>query len=192
MANLPIPDLQCAFELFNDNELPEGLRSSCLTLVAQQEVHSNISLASANPSPKKKNFLAQVAYIQCLHAASKTEKDRVMGHLTQAYYESKNNLESTPLVPTIPKEAIIGIAPSQPPTTLAVTGTMSFVATKRFKPIPRISSVWLNSLPVQHERFADAMTDLGPSISQVKSTMKTDFLLQNSNANSLIAPSVCA
>jgi hypothetical protein len=47
-----------------------------------------------------------------------------MGQLTQAYYEPKNNFESTPLVPTIPKEAIIGIAPSQPPTTLAVTGTM--------------------------------------------------------------------
>jgi hypothetical protein len=64
-----------------------------------------------------------------------------MGQLTQAYYESENNVGSTPLVPTIPKEAIIGIAPSQPPTTLAVTGTMSFVATKPFKPIPHISSV---------------------------------------------------
>jgi hypothetical protein len=89
MANLHISNLQCGFELFNDNDLPEELRSSCLALVAQQEVHSNILLASANPSPKKKNVLAQVAYIQCLHAASKTEKDRVMGQLTQAYYESK-------------------------------------------------------------------------------------------------------
>jgi hypothetical protein len=168
MANLLISNLQCGFELFNDNDLPEELWSSCLALVVQQEVHSNLPLASANQSPKKKNFLAQVAYIQCLHAASKTEKDRVMGHFSQAYYESKNNLESIPLVPTIPKEAIIDIAPSQPPTALAVTGTMSFVATKPFKPIPRISLVWLNSLPVQHERFADAMTDLGPSISQVK------------------------
>ncbi len=177
MANLPISNLQCGFELFNDNDLPEELRSSCLALVAQQEVRSNLSLASANPSPKKKNFLAQVAYIQGLHAASKPEKDRIMGQLTQTYYESKNNLESTPLVPTIPKEAIIGIAPSQPPTTLAVTGTMSFVATKPFKPIPRISSVWLNSLPVQHERFADAMTDVGPSISQVKKYHENGFFV---------------
>jgi hypothetical protein len=81
------------------------------------------------------------------------------------------------LVPTIPKEAIISIAPSQPPTTLAVTGTMSFVATKLFKPIPRISSVWLNSLPVQHESFAYAMTDLGPSISQVKKYHETGFFV---------------
>jgi hypothetical protein len=103
MANLPISNLRCGFELFNNNDLPEELQSSCLALVAQQEVHSNLLLASANPSPKKKKFLAQVAYIQCLHAASKTEKDRGMGQLTQAYYESKNNLESTPLVPTIPK-----------------------------------------------------------------------------------------
>jgi hypothetical protein len=100
-----------------------------------------------------------------------------MGQLSQAYYESKNNLESIPLVPTIPKEAIIGIAPSQPPTALAVMGTMSFVATKPFKPIPRISSVWLNSLPVQHERFADAMTDFGPSISQVTKYHENGFFV---------------
>jgi hypothetical protein len=49
------------------------------------------------------------------------------------------------------------------------------MATKPFKPIPRVSSVWLNSLPVQHERFADAMTDLGPSISQVKKYHVTGF-----------------
>jgi hypothetical protein len=100
-----------------------------------------------------------------------------MGQLTQTYYEWKSNLESTPLVPTIPKEAIIGIAPSQPPTALAVTGTMSFVATKPFKPIPRLSSVWLNSLPVQHERFADAMTDLRPSIFQVKKYHENGFFV---------------
>ena len=177
MADLPIPNLQCGFELFNDNDLPEELRSSCLAFVAQQEVCSNLSLASANPSPKKKIFLAQVAYIQGLHAASKPEKDRIMGQLTQTYYESKNNLESTPLVPTNPKDAIIGIAPSQPPMTLAVTGSMSFVATKPFQPIPRLPSVWLNSLPVQHERFADAMTDVGPSISQVKKYHENGFFV---------------
>jgi hypothetical protein len=61
--------------------------------------------------------------------------------------------------------------------TLAVTGTMSFVATKTFKPIPCISSVWLNSLPVQHERFANAMTDLGPSISQGKKYHENGFFV---------------
>jgi hypothetical protein len=81
MANLPngdlVPNLKRGFELFNN--LPEDLRSSCLALVAQQEVRSNLSLSSANPSQKKKHFLAQVAYIQCLHGASKPEKDRIMG-----------------------------------------------------------------------------------------------------------------
>jgi hypothetical protein len=114
--------------------------------VAQQEVRSNLSLASANPSPEKKCFLAHVAYIQRLHAASKPEKDHIMGQLTQAYYKSKNSLESTPSAPTIPKEVIVGIAPSQPPMTLAMTGSMSFVATKPFQPIPHLLSVWLNSL----------------------------------------------
>jgi hypothetical protein len=172
MANFPnghlLPNLQRGFELLKDNNLPEELRSSCLTLVAQQEVHSNLSLASANPLPKKKTFLAQVAYIQCLHPASRPEKDRIMGQLTQAYCVTKYNLESTPSVPTIPKEAIIGSAPSQPPITLAVMGPINCLATKPFQPIPHLPSVWLNSLPVQHECFADAKTDLGPSISQVK------------------------
>jgi hypothetical protein len=106
MANLPISNLQCGFELLNNDDLPEELRSSCLALVVQQEVHSNLSLASANPSPKKKNFLAQVAYIQCLHAASKIEKDRVMGQLTQAYYESKNNLDSPHWFPQFPRKLL--------------------------------------------------------------------------------------
>jgi hypothetical protein len=88
MANFPVPNRQRGFELFDNNDLSEEFHSSCLALVAQQEVCSNLSLASANPSPKK-NF-AQVAYIQCLLAASKTEKYCIMGQLTQAYYESKN------------------------------------------------------------------------------------------------------
>jgi hypothetical protein len=130
MADFPVPNLQRVFKLFNNNDLPEELRSSCLALVAQQEVHSNLSLASANPSPKKKHFLAQVAYIQCLYAASKPEKDCIMGQLTQAYYESKNNVESTPVestpfVPTISKKAIIGSAPPHPRMTLAETGPIS-------------------------------------------------------------------
>jgi hypothetical protein len=78
----------------------------------------------------QRSFLAQVPYIQGPHAASKAEKDCIVGQLTQAYYESANNLECTPLVPTIPKEAIIRSAPSQPPMTLAVMGPMDCVATK--------------------------------------------------------------
>jgi hypothetical protein len=110
MANLPngdlVPNLKRGFELFNNTDLPEDLRSSCLALVAQQEVRSNLSLSSANPSQKKKHFLAQVAYIQCLHGASKPEKHRIMGQFTQSYYESKNNLDSSLSVTTIPKEVI--------------------------------------------------------------------------------------
>jgi hypothetical protein len=111
---------------------------------------------------QRKKVHSQVAYIQCLHAASRPEKDCIMGQLTQAYYESKNYLESTPSVPTISKEA--GLNLSEPPMTLAVTGSMSLVATKAFQPIPCLPLVWLNSLPVQR----DAMTDLGPSIFQGK------------------------
>jgi hypothetical protein len=53
--------------------------------------------------------------------------------------------------------------------TVALKGPMSFVATNPLQPIPHLPSVWLNSLPVEHYKcFVDAMTDLGPSISQVK------------------------
>jgi hypothetical protein len=53
MADFPIPNLQCGFEIFDDNDLPEELYSSRLALVAQQEACSNLSRASANPSAKK-------------------------------------------------------------------------------------------------------------------------------------------
>jgi hypothetical protein len=45
-------------DLFNDNELPASLQSSCLALVAQQEIHSN----PAHPSPNINRYLDQVPH----------------------------------------------------------------------------------------------------------------------------------
>jgi len=36
-----VPDFQRELELFNDNALPHALRSSCLALVAKQEIRRN-------------------------------------------------------------------------------------------------------------------------------------------------------
>ena len=37
-----LPDFRRGLELFNDKDLPAALRSSCLALVAQQEIQTNI------------------------------------------------------------------------------------------------------------------------------------------------------
>jgi hypothetical protein len=56
-----VPNLQHDFELFNGNHLPKELCCSCcLPLGAQQEVHSNLSSSSPNPSPKKKRMLLRL------------------------------------------------------------------------------------------------------------------------------------
>jgi hypothetical protein len=66
MAGLPkddiLPDFQCGREIFNDKDLPQALRSSCLALIPKQEIHSNPLLLSEIPSPKKKHYMNQIAY----------------------------------------------------------------------------------------------------------------------------------
>jgi hypothetical protein len=74
MGDLPkdsnSPNFQRALELFNDTDLPPSLLSSCLALVAGQEISSNPPTLSAQPSPNKKRLLDQVLHIHGLHAIS--------------------------------------------------------------------------------------------------------------------------
>jgi hypothetical protein len=52
------PEFQRGLEVFNDNEeLPPSLSSSCLALVAEQEICSNPPTSAALPSPNKKCLL---------------------------------------------------------------------------------------------------------------------------------------
>jgi hypothetical protein len=176
MADYPngelVPNLKRGFQLFNKDSLPAELRSSCLALVAQQEVHSNRTLSSASPSPNKKEFLSQVEYIQCHPVASKPDKHRIMGQLTEVYYASKHNLESSLFVAPITEEAIIRPVtspfPSKPPPAVAMKGPINFEAKNRCQALPRLPSPWLESITVEHERLVDAMVALGPSSYQVK------------------------
>jgi hypothetical protein len=99
MEGLPkeddFPEFQRGLEVFNNNELPPSLRSSCLALVAEQEIRSNPPTSAALPSPNKKRLLEQVSYIHGLHAISTSQKQSTAGQLTQAYFESKHKLESS-------------------------------------------------------------------------------------------------
>jgi hypothetical protein len=98
MGDLPndgnFSNFQRGLELFNDTELPSSLRSSCLALVAEQEIRSNPPTLSAHPSPNKKRLLDQVSHIHGLHAISTSQKQSAAGQLTQAYFESKHKLGS--------------------------------------------------------------------------------------------------
>jgi hypothetical protein len=173
-----LPDFQRGLELFNDKDLPAALRSSCLALVAQQEIRTNPPHCFDIESPKKKRYMTQVTHIRGLDAVSKPQQDNIIGQLTQAYYESKTTGNATAHISS----------PSplpQPPTidnvrgAIVTTASLSFASRPSIEsvgfripislqPIPRKSSVWLNSSSLNHERFADAMSELGPAIRQVK------------------------
>jgi hypothetical protein len=43
-----------------------------------------------------------------------------------------------------------------------------FGSSNPFQPIPWISLVWLDGSPIEHECFADAMPEIGPTMRQVK------------------------
>jgi hypothetical protein len=83
MGDLPkddnFPNVQRGLELFNDTKLPSSLRSSCLALIAEQEIRSNPSTLSSHPSPNKKRLLDQVSYIHGLHAISTSQKQSAAG-----------------------------------------------------------------------------------------------------------------
>jgi hypothetical protein len=66
-----------------------------LALVAKQEIHSNPPTLAAHPSPNKKHLLDQVSHIHGPHAISTSPKESAVGQLSQAYFESKQNLESS-------------------------------------------------------------------------------------------------
>ncbi len=91
----PLPKFQRGLDLFNDNESPPSLRSSCLALIAEHEIRTNPRTLAYNPSPNKKRLLEQVSHIHCLDAISNAQKETVVGQLTQAYFESNHDLESS-------------------------------------------------------------------------------------------------
>jgi hypothetical protein len=51
------PNFQLGLELFNDNELPSSLRSSCLALVAEQEIRSNPPTLAISSSLSKQETI---------------------------------------------------------------------------------------------------------------------------------------
>jgi hypothetical protein len=69
------PKLQQGLELFNDNQLPASLWSSCLAaLVTKQDIHRNPpTLLAAYPSPNKKCLVDQVSHMHGLHAISTSQ-----------------------------------------------------------------------------------------------------------------------
>ena len=181
------PNYQRGLELFNDNDLPSCLRSSCLALLTEQEIRSHPLTSVCNPSPNKKRLLEQVSHINALHAISSPQKQSVVGKLTQAYFESKHNLESSFGIPDSNiKPTIINRNNS-----LSLNEQTSHVVvrscdTRSIQPDPRtrrISQVWLNLPHVQYERLGDAMSALGPTITQIKKTMRMIYLYQSTGAN---------
>jgi hypothetical protein len=185
MEGLPMEDdfleFQRGLELFNDNELPLSLRSSCLVLVAEHEIRSNPPTSAALPSPNKKCLLEQVSHIHgLLHAISTSQKQSTAGQLTQAYFESKHKLESSFYPPNgklKPTTFIITPKPSvAEPTShniLRVPGSKIYSGIPHHPdPSRQTSPVWLNLPHVEYTRVADRMSALGPTILQVKKSTK--------------------
>jgi hypothetical protein len=157
-------------------EVPSSLRSSCLALVAEQEIRSNPPTLSAHPSPNKKRLLDQVSYIHGLHAISTSQQQSAAGQLTQAYFESKHQLESsfdlpnTKFEPTVPS--------SKPQSSIAESTSHNMLRAPASKIHPGITHhsdptcqttpVWSNQPHVEFERLGDAMLALGPTILHVK------------------------
>ena len=101
-----LPNFQRGLEHFKDNALPHALRSSCLALVAkQQEIHRNPLLSSQIPSPNKKHYMDQVSHLQGLDAVPNSEKDQLIGQLTQVNYESQNGSKCSVQVTECPNES---------------------------------------------------------------------------------------
>jgi hypothetical protein len=183
MEGLPkeddFPDFQRGLELLNDNKLPPSLRSSCLALVAEQEIRSNPPTSAALPSPNKKRLLEQVAHIHGLQAittSQNSQKHSTGGQLTQAYFESKHKLESSFYLPNGKLEPITSIIKPKPSVAepashniLGVPGSKIYSGIPHHPdPSRQTSPVWLNLPHVEFARLADCMSALGPTILQVK------------------------
>jgi hypothetical protein len=162
--------------LFNNTKLPSSLRSSCLALVAEQEICSNPPTLSSHPSPNKKRLLDQVSYIHGLHAISTSQKQSAVGQLTQAYFESKHKLESSfdlpntkfePAVPSSKPQSSIGESTSHN-MLRAPASKIHPGITHHSDPTHQTAPVWFNQLHVEFERLGDAMLVLGPTILHVK------------------------
>ena len=170
------PNFQRGLELFNDTELPSSLRSSCLALVAEQEIRSNPPTLSANPSPNKKRLLDQVSHIHGLHAISTSQKQSAAGQLTQAYFESKHKLESSfhlphsKFEPTVPPSKPQSSIEPTPQNMLRAPASKIHPGITHHLPDPtrQTTPVWLNQPHVEFERLGDAMSALGPTILHVK------------------------
>ena len=175
------PNYQRGLELFNDNDLPSCLRSSCLALLTEQEIRSHPLSSACNPSPNKKRLLDQVSHINALHAISSPQKQNVVGKLTQAYFESKHNLESSFGIPDSNiKPTIINRNNSlslNEQTSHVVVRSCELRSIQPEPPTRRTSQVWLNLPHVQYERLGDAMSALGPTITQIKKYHENDIFV---------------
>jgi hypothetical protein len=174
------------------------LRSSCLALVAEQEIYSNAQTLSAHPAlPNKKRLLDQVSHIHGLHAISTSQEQRAAGQVTQAYFESKHKLESSFHHPNGKLEPTISFSKHQPsiakPTPHNMLGAP---APKIHSGIPhhpdctgQTTPIWLNQPHDEFKHLGDAMSALIPTILHVKKSnnkgnllLSTSADLQNANA----------
>ncbi len=122
--------------------------------------------------------MTQVTHTRGLDAVSKPQQDNIIGQLTQAYYESKTTGHVTahisspsPLPQPPPIDSFRGAIVTNAILSFASCPSIEslhFGTPISLQPIPRKSSVWLNSSSLNHERFADTMSELGPAIRQVK------------------------
>ena len=181
----PLPKFQRGLDLFNDNELPPSLRSSCLALIAEHEIRTNPPTLASNPSPNKKRLLEQGSHSHGLDAVSNAQKETVVGQLTQAYFESKHDLQSSFLVQNRTHELTIpasnhksGVpAPTFDVVKHASRPSLKSVVAHNCPPIPRKSKVWSHCPPIQYERLGDALAFLGPTITQVKTDVDVESSL---------------
>jgi hypothetical protein len=100
----------------------------------------------------------------------------VVGQLTQAYFESKHDLESSFLEQKCTHESTIPASnhksgvpvPTFDVIKRASRSSLKSVLAHNCPRIPRKSKTWSHCPPIQYERLGDALAFLGPTITQVK------------------------
>jgi hypothetical protein len=136
----------------------------------------------------------QVAHLQGLDVATETRRDNIIGQLNQEHIMKRNTLESSLDLQTGKTEVIIAsvmplvssihahphLQPSAGLHSLTITQStphvtsclpshsLKFINDQPTVPIPQINQVWLNFPQVELGHLAEAMSELEPSIPQVK------------------------
>jgi hypothetical protein len=170
-------DFQRSLDLFNDQALPQSLRSTCLALFAEREIRHNATPSSSIPSPNKKRFMAQVVDIKGLDNISDLQKNDIIGQLTQSYSETKTREgASIPVSKHRTKEStdssgviypLVASNSSLSPTPRnAILGNQVSSHLSREK--RTICHNWSTHPHVEHASLAEALSDLGPTILQIK------------------------